>query len=625
MWSTMRGAVLAAAAVATVAAVARWAEPAPPSPPSPPPAADSSPQRLRQLVQELGDKDYFVRERAQTELAALGFEAFDVLSEATASDDQEVATRARYLLRQMQVEWSDRDDPHEVKQLLQDYESQKDAERQTTMHQLATLKKGIGIPALCRLVRYEKSALLSRQAAIEVLDAMKPGAAPEKEVVAAVRKALEKSHRAGAGWLLTYARFGEDPATAAGPWNKLVDAEESLLQGSSDETTKEIVVALVRFQVARLKKLGRNDDVLAALRRLIRLENGEAEALVELVQWLIEQKAWKAVDEVADRFPAVIASDANLSYAMAEAQLAQGRQGRADELAAQALKINPGKEPRAVYSHYMAASNLQSRGLFAWAKPEYRHVLDASPPAAPLAMRAAYGLAEIDHDQGDDLPAAELLQTTLNAAAAVPPANPSTGNYFPVTPEMRSQMDYFFACHWEHKGDHVKARAHLEKALAANPSDVDVLIACYRIPNQTPEFHKKIQGLIRDQVQATREKINEEREETDEGKKEKEKEKAAAYNLLAWLVANTEGDLDEALKASQKSLELLHDSGNDRDSGGYYDTLGRVYFAKGDLQNAVTYQTKAAELDPHSGLVRRQLELFRKTLAEKNAGKKPQK
>ena len=140
---------------------------------------------------------------------------------------------------------------------------------------------GIGLPALCRLARYEKSVLLSKQAAIELLGEVKPGADPEKDVVAAVRKVLEKSHRAAAEWLLTYARFGEDPAVAAAPWSKLVNAEESLLQTSPEGTTRDIVVALTRFQVARLKKLGRNDDELAALRRLLRLETGDAETLVE--------------------------------------------------------------------------------------------------------------------------------------------------------------------------------------------------------------------------------------------------------------------------------------------------------------------------------------------------------
>ncbi len=50
------------------------------------------------------------------------------------------------------------------------------------------------------------------------------------------------------------------------------------------------------------------------------------------------------------------------------------------------------------------------------------------------------------------------------------------------------------------------------------------------------------------------------------------------------------------------------------------DTLARVYYAKGDLENAVKYQTKAVELEPHSGLIQHQLDLFRKKLEEK---KKP--
>ena len=41
-------------------------------------------------------------------------------------------------------------------------------------------------------------------------------------------------------------------------------------------------------------------------------------------------------------------------------------------------------------------------------------------------------------------------------------------------------------------------------------------------------------------------------------------------------------------------------------------SVARVYFAKGDLDNAVKQQSKAVELEPHSGLIRRQLDFFRK-------------
>ena len=90
---------------------------------------------------------------------------------------------------------------------------------------------------------------------------------------------------------------------------------------------------------------------------------------------------------------------------------------------------------------------------------------------------------------------------------------------------------------------------------------------------------------------------------------------ATNYNQLAWLIGNTEGDMNEAIKLSKKSLELSPDT------GGYYDTLGRAYYGKGDYENAVENQLKAVELDPHSGQIQRQLKLFQDALKEKKAKK----
>ena len=145
----------------------------------------------------MGDKDYFIRQRAETELAKEGFEAFDALSEATLSSDPEVAVRARYLLRLMQVAWAGPDDPPEVKQLLRDYDALDADARQGQMHRLAILPRRAGIPALCRLVRYEKSSLLSKRAALELLGVAGRGADLDQQIVEAVRKVLGDSRRPG--------------------------------------------------------------------------------------------------------------------------------------------------------------------------------------------------------------------------------------------------------------------------------------------------------------------------------------------------------------------------------------------------------------------------------------------
>ncbi len=90
---------------------------------------------------------------------------------------------------------------------------------------------------------------------------------------------------------------------------------------------------------------------------------------------------------------------------------------------------------------------------------------------------------------------------------------------------------------------------------------------------------------------------------------------ATPYNQLAWLVGNTEGDYQEALRCSQKSIELRPNV------AGYLDTLGRCYFSVGDFSNAVKYQLQAIELDPHSGQMNRQLVVFREALAKAESQK----
>jgi Flp pilus assembly protein TadD len=83
------------------------------------------------------------------------------------------------------------------------------------------------------------------------------------------------------------------------------------------------------------------------------------------------------------------------------------------------------------------------------------------------------------------------------------------------------------------------------------------------------------------------------------------------YNQWAWLIANTEGDQAKAVEFSRRSLELSPDEPS------YLDTLGRCYFAVGDLENAVKNQRRAVELAPHFHVMKRQLKQFEEALAAK--------
>ena len=560
--------------------------------------SEETQRRIDRLIEQLGDTDYFIRQQAEAELAKFSFEAFDALNAATTHEDLEIAARAKHLLRLMRVQWTVPSDPPEVKKLLAGYELLTQARKLAQMRNLAALPEGAGVPALCRLVRYETSPVLSKYVAVELVGSQAPGVPPGKELAGLLRKNLGSSRQTAAGWLLTWVRFGEDPQAASSDWTKLTEAEYALLRQSPAQTDPNIVARLVRFQVPWFKKLDQKEQALAAMQRLVDLETGNPATLGELVAWLIEQQAWESIDKLTARFPAQFAGNPLLLYTLytvAQAQMEKGERNLAEQTAQRALALNQGNSPQQLFLHYEVARVLWQRGMLGWAEREFRYIIDASTAVDDIVLVASSLLGEMLHDQAEELKAAEVLDRLVKACQQQP-------NLAAIVrariPGIRSRMEYFYACHFAGRSDRAKQREHLDKAIAADPSDVDVLIARYRLPDQAREYREETLKLIKQAA-------DESRQETVHAPDD-----ATAYNQFAWLVANTEGDLEAALEFSKKSIELSPTS------GGFYDTLAHVYFARGDYQKAVETQTKALQLDPHSKLIARQLDVFRKKWEE---------
>lgn len=562
--------------------------------------AERTQRRIERLIEQLGHEDFFIRERAQAELISLSFEAFDALSAATTHEDLEIAARARYLLGLMRVQWARESDPPEVQRLLRGYEPLGRREKLSRIRSLAELPEGAGAPALCRLVRYEKSPVLSKRAALELIGSRPPGDPPDKQLAELLRKNLGGSRQTAAAWLLTWVRLVADPPAAVDDWTKLVDEEYSLLKQSRPQTDASIVAKLVRFQVDWLQRVDRQEQTMAAIHRLVETfpedpETDDEMSLAELLSWLIEQQAWDSVDKLTARFPKQFGRDPLLIYKLAQAQAEKGNKDQAEQTVRRALALNPGKDLPQLFRHYAVARALWDWGLVDWAQREFRHVIDTGTPGNEIVMVAHSVLAELLHDLGKELEAAEVLEGLIKTTEKQPnlPAMVRSG-----LPAHRSRMCYFFACHFQGLNDRAEQGKYLDKAVEADPTDVDVLIARYRLPDQTPEDREETLKLIGRAATKFRQEIAHAPDD------------AAPYNQFAWLVANTEGDLDAALSYSLKSIELSPTS------GGLYDTLAHVYFARRDYEKAVQTQTKAAEMEPHTRAIARRLEVFRKKLEE---------
>jgi len=520
---------LPAAVLCGALAAAAGAAPAPKEP------ALSQDQQIAKLIQALGDKDYAVRQRAEDELARIGFAAYEALAAAANHEDLEIAARARYLLRKMRGQLAGEEDLPEVQEILQDYELRSAVERASRIRYLAFLPDLRGTTALCRLVRFEPSDLLSDYAALEIMYEEPFDRASRARLRGLLKANLADSSRPGAKWLLCFVRLGEDPKTVLPEWRRLVEAEYSRWQQAPDKANPEIAVGLL--------------------------------------------------------------------YLLAQACAEQGDRAAADKTAQQAQRVPRPSDLLGLVLRMQTAWMLGHRGSPAWAETEYRFLISCGQAA--VVTDSGHRFAEYLYDQGKPLAAAEVYQKTLEA---MDQRRFDAGRERDSVIRGRARMNYFRACHWLGQKDPVKQLYYLERALQADPGEIDSLIACYRLPSVPPPFRERIVKSIQQETARSRDEMA------------KDPKSPFPCNQLAWLVCNTQGDLDEALRASQKSLELSPNT------SAYLDTLAHVYFANGDLANAVKYQTLAVEREPHSGLLNSELKRFRAALEEnaKKGGEKPQ-
>ena len=222
------------------------------------------------------------------------------------------------------------------------------------------------------------------------------------------------------------------------------------------------------------------------------------------------------------------------------------------------------------------------------------------------------------HDLQQEEAAAKVLLPIVTAIRkdATVATRVNSWFYYRKTKGFISRYHYFLAQQHAAKGDDKQQRASLEAAVKADETDADVLIAMYRLKDQTPEWKAAVKTRIEKATVLFRGHIKQRRDDVErfrsnpQFRSTSESRLATANNQFAWLVSNTFGDFDEALRCSHRSLELKPDA------AGYLDTLGRCYFAKRNLDNAIKYQSRAVELEPHSGAIRRQLELFKRRQQE---------
>src|SRR5690606_5651858 len=127
---------------------------------------------------------------------------------------------------------------------------QPDNARFQRVTQLDQLDKDAGIEAICRILRIESSAQLSKQAALLLLTAPAEPRQLWLDRAGVIEASLGDSQRPAAAWLRTQTNFHTqgmvEQEAGLADWKKYTQAEQVLLKANSDETNRGVVLALLR-------------------------------------------------------------------------------------------------------------------------------------------------------------------------------------------------------------------------------------------------------------------------------------------------------------------------------------------------------------------------------------------
>lgn len=625
---------------------------------------DASPEKVQQLIRRLGARRYAARQRAEAELRHIGPEAVDQLLEAQYDSTHEISLAAQQILCSLKVNWTRPNENSIIAKILGDYDDLNDGQRVARATWLSKLEDGIGIPAILRIARYDQSDVTAKQAALNLIENFDRHQPDQIELLSKAMQDVSYAQRTSLQWLRAFHRdvlaeasfeLNEDhqaDRSRLKDWHELARLENALTD--SPRSTPEIREAINKRVAGMALALVKENATLAetnakesieqtiagqALDTLVENVQDAPSSIIDLGRWLLdaeqvavfEEKIWKPFQKLRESQP-------QFTYLAAEAFAKDVDQSQ--QLADEAFNIytnpprlndsedNDNSLPEAdqlvdeveymdplvvVFAQINTAIALENRGLTEWAIREYRRIMENTSEHWRVSIvreQATVILSELLHDRGRDAEAADVLATLVGKQANNVFGNDDLGDQASFT----SRMHYFRSEHYRKEADREKQIEYLRKAVEADPTDADVLIAMHRLPRADEKWKAETKRYIDNAVKGFELIIQ---REMAAGEILNRADVSKNLNQVAWLVGNTEGDFEKAIRQSRRSLELRPGS------AGSLDTLGRTYFAVGDFENALKYQRRAAKMEPHSQQIARQLAEFEMAASKGAAGVEP--
>jgi|688.fasta_scaffold05353_8 tetratricopeptide (TPR) repeat protein len=590
-------------------------------------------QEIASWIRKLGAESYSTRLQAQSELERIGVRALDQLHQASFDPDPQIASQARYLVQSNQFNWAWESDPPRVRRILTLYTAAALHEKTGFINQLNQLENDEGLNALCRLVRYETQGCLAKLAALHVMRG-KPNVGQtvteRRELVASL---LDGSRSSASRWVLE--QTAKPQEFQLDRWLDIINRESNLLQSKSMETSVEILNELRQWVVQQIPKTDANRSPALDLARTIpesfkSMGVQREQQLLEFAQWALTVNLPELVQEQHESLRSAL-QDPRFGYLLAESWIQQGNADLAQKVAERTSdrisvtsrgepaiqdkdpknQLNPqleilfARNASQAFERSTLAEYLIRRGQFPWAETELRKALKDQEDAAELAtIINLTQLSQLLHE----------LERDDEAAASIE----KFAKRFENEPLFRTQVSeqsgdslvsnyYLFQGNdYARKEQPEKARECFLKAIELSQENVDAIIGMYRLPetdeqkDQRKTLQKQITISLRSEIDAREREL---KRDNPRALATEQRALANQMNTLAWLMTNTEGNLDEALFFSRKACSM-------ENRAAYLDTLAHCYASLKRYREAADQQRRAVALDPFQPSLQKALALF---------------
>ena len=523
---------------------------------------------VSQLIAQLGDDDYFVRNNAQSKLSSYGGVIKAELEKALATtEDPEIYQRLEFLIKTIPLVWDMPGDEPELTEFIQDYRRANSLAKLIILEKLRRLPFDIQIKALDRIFQKEQNDGSALFAAMAFWywrpEADSPQYAQFTQKVNNVWKDSKLSAVKALYYLVNYKKVRAE-ATIWFDHQLQYMAELNRTPSRSAELIPEYLgTVLAEFARRQAESLMTNADLAGEKKITFPTPRfGYGSVVIVIVNGAVQPQLSLRTQIIS------ALKNANSSTLSSAA-------------------VIPLLGPIYLYHQEM------TKDAEAWLKWEL-----SNPSSRSVIERRL--LAETLHEYDLNKAAADILeQKSADSSAA------NKDSVLNLATNDKGRLGYFRACQAKQDNQPDKQWEFLVESLKADKEELDSLIMQWELC-QIPAEENKIAAITDDVRKQVDESIEKLLSELDEEISNSGMDSYSLLNHYAWLAVKTNRHLDKALSYAKDAVS------SEPASSACIDTLAHCYAANGDIDKAVEIQQKAVKLDPLSQVLYKNLLHFKK-------------